>query len=216
MPKMKSNVGKEMKKLTDFARALDKSMEEWLEQLAWETYDKAREIAPVGNTGDLREAHQIEKLPNGFKITNNIPYAYALHEGKPQGVPTGGKYKSKVKAHTRTLKGYTKTVSYQSTIDRKTGAVNPKGMKTTSVAPRTTKVRAHTKTYKKGFKPTYIGLNLKQIVKTGGNQQTGWKTVNTKQSKSKNKWLQEAWKIVRKEQDPATRMMLPTSLKIEK
>ena len=186
MPRMKSNVGKEMKKLADFAKALDKSMEEWFEKLAQDTYDKARELAPVGNTGLLDLSHSIEKLPNGFKIINDAPYAYALHEGKPQGVPTGGKYKSKVKAHTRTtLKG-------------------------------TTRVRAHTKTYKKGFKPTFIGLNLKQVVKTDGDQQTGWKTINTKQSKPKNKWLQEAWKIVRKEQDPATRKMLPTSLKIEK
>ena len=63
------------------------------------------------------------------------------------------------------------------------------------------KVRAHTKTYKKGHKPKKM---------PDGN----WAVINENKKPKKQAWLQEAWKIVRKKQDPTTRKLLQKTLYI--
>ena len=73
-------------------------------------------------------------------------------------------------------------------------------------------IRAHTKTYKKGYKPKQITKGCLFIGRSGDE----WRTVKTNPKSEKLAWLQKAWKIVRSKQDPATRKLLQKSLYIEK
>ena len=43
-----------------------------------------------------------------------------------------------------------------------------------------------------------------------------WATINVNKKPKKKAWLQEAWRIVRRRQDPVTRKLLQKSLYIEK
>ena len=202
----KSIAGKEMQKLVKFAKALDKMNEDWLYELGEQVLEEADKLVPKAS-GQLHDSQKVEHTKDGFKIIVDTPYAYALHEGKKQEAQKRGTHKSKVKAHWRNVGGVKQgtVVSHTATIDRKTGAINPKGMTETYEGPvqEQVKVRAHTKTYKKGYKPTLM---------PDGN----WSTINLNKKPKKKAWLQEAWKIVRSKQDPATRKLLQKSLYIEK
>ena len=190
----KSIAGREMKKLAAFAKALDKINAEWIQELGDEVLTEAKDLAPMGNTGKLYLSHKIEHTKDGFKVVVDTPYAYDLHEGKKQK-GRQGIHKSKVKAHWRNV-GSKKW----GTVVTKKGALTE-----TYEGPVQEQVliRAHTKTYKKGYKPTKM---------PDGN----WATINVNKKPKKKAWLQEAWRIVRRRQDPVTRKLLQKSLYIEK
>ena len=208
----KSIAGREMKKLAAFAKALDKINAEWIQELGDEVLTEAKDLAPMGNTGKIYLSHKIEHTKDGFKVVVDTPYAYDLHEGKKQK-GRQGIHKSKVKAHNREYKPKAKKWETQifelETFKRdargkRVSAGMGFGVETKIVTKQyITRVRAHTKTYKKGYKPMKM---------PDGN----WATVNVNKKPKKKAWLQEAWKIVRRRQDPVTRKLLQKSLYIER
>ena len=181
-PKLKSAAGKyaakEMKKFVNFAKALDKINEEWLQKLGDEVLREAQNLVPVGS-GHLKESHKVEYTKDGFKIIADTPYAHALHEGAAKQKLTG-RWKSDIPKHfRRTANGYFP-------------------------------IRRHTKTYKTGYKPVKLKKGGLFIGRSGDE----WATLNVNKKAKKDQWLQEAWRIVRKRQDPATRKLLQKSLYI--
>ena len=152
---------------------LTDKQKEQIQKLADEVLVEAQNLAPVGS-GNLKAAHKSKIIKNGFQIIVDVPYAYALHEGKKQEEQrTEGTYKSIVRKHFRT---------------RSSGRPNV--------------VRAHTKSYKQGYKPMKM---------PDGN----WATMNVSKQPKKQGWLQEAWKIVRRKQSPVNRNFLQSYLRIE-
>ena len=199
----KSIAGREMKKLAAFAKALDKINEEWLQELGDEVLQEARNLAPVGSTSQLRFSHDVEHTKDCFNVVVDTPYAYDLHEGKKQK-GRSKTHKSKVKAHWRNVnKAYPVELAPRLISQRGPKGVYKEYIVETVMRQDQVKVRAHTKTYKKGYKPMKM---------PDGN----WATVNVNKKPKKKAWLQEAWKIVRRRQDPVTRKLLQKSLYIER
>ena len=199
----KSIAGKEMQKLFKFAKALDKMNEEWLHELGEQVLEEADKLVPKAS-GQLHDSQKVEHTKDGFKIIVDTPYAYALHEGKKQEAQKRGTHKSKVKAHWRNVnKAYPVELAPRLISQRGPKGVYKEYIVETVMRQDQVKVRAHTKTYKKGYKPMKM---------PDGN----WATVNVNKKPKKQAWLQEAWKIVRKKQDPVTRKLLQKSLYIEK
>ena len=216
----KSIAGKEMQKLFKFAKALDKMNEEWLHELGEQVLEEADKLVPKAS-GQLHDSQKVEPTKDGFKIIVDTPYAYALHEGKKQEGQKQGIHKSKIKGlwrnSTESRKftgGYTekgdvmrKRLNKMNRMWANIDAIS-KGVPKPTAVPEATvpgliKIKAHTKKYKKGYKPTLM---------PDGN----WATINVNKKPKKQAWLQEAWKIVRKKQDPVTRKLLQKSLYIEK
>ena len=209
----KSIAGKEMQKLAAFAKALDKMTEEWLHELGEQVLEEADKLVPKAS-GELHDSQKVEHTKDGFKIIVDTPYAYALHEGKKQEAQKSEVDKSKVKAHKRKHKPTTTITIISNLADAPTRRdVERQGLTVTDRRTRggasevtlekrnITRVRSHTKTYKKGHKPKKM---------PDGN----WATINVNKKPKKQAWLQEAWKIVRKKQDPTTRKLLQKTLYI--
>jgi hypothetical protein len=143
------------------------------------------------STGKLKKSGSLALTNTGFEITYAVPYAYSLHEGGHAQEPLTTNWVSKIPRHRRRTKGKMVTV------------------------------KAHTKTYKEGFKPVPIlehgksqagggilgssergqagGFQDAGVFTAGGSEEVeDWMTLNMNIRKRRpdRPWIQQAWERI--------------------
>ena len=86
-----------------------------LTTLANQVYDRAQQLVPQGETGNLKKSGSVSIGETGFSINYSAPYAQRLHDGEPEDA---GDYIQFPKDHIRRYKNPIKTGDYAGSSNR--------------------------------------------------------------------------------------------------
>ena len=111
--------GKQNKIWNEFSTGFTKAC---LTTLANQVYDRAQQLVPQGETGNLKKSGSVSISNTGFSVNYSAPYSKLLHDGE---LEDAGDYIQFPKDHTRRYKNPIKTGPYKG---RSTRSVSyPKG-----------------------------------------------------------------------------------------